>query len=530
MKRPQQSIPPIRKENGQWAKSDEEKATAFAEHLANVFKPYPSNTTDENLDTYQYLDVPFQMDLPIAKFKIKEVKQVIAKEINPKKAPGFDLITGKIIQQLTPKCIKFITFICNAVIRLNYFPNQWKVAQIILLPKPGKELQNVASYRPISLLPVLSKIFEKLLLGRLLPIIEERNLIPSHQFGFRNRHGTIEQVHRVVKKISDDLEHKRYCSAAFLDISQAFDKVWHDGLCYKLKKNLPHPYYQLLKSYLKERYFLVKYQDEYTSLYPIYSGVPQGSVLGPVLYILYTADLPTTNHTTVATFADDTAILASHLDPVLASEHLQENLNKIQNWLLKWRIKANELKSTHVTFTMRRASCPPVKLNNNILPHAEDAKYLGMNLDRRLTWRKHIFSKRKQLGMKFGQLYWLIGKKSELSLENKILTYKAILKPIWTYGIQLWGTASLSNIEILQRFQNKVLRVIVNAPWYVPNYIIQRDLRINSVPEEIQNYHRKYQNRLEFHPNELANKLLDNTSEIRRLKRFKTTDLSTRFV
>jgi hypothetical protein len=109
-------------------------------------------------------------------------------------------------------------------------------------------------------------------------------------------------------------------------------------------------------------------------------------------------------------------------------------------------MQANETKSTHVTFTTRRAACPPVHINGVQLPQSEDVKYLGLHLDKRLTWHKHIFTKRKQLGLTLTKMYWL------LLTTNKRL-YKTILKPIWTYGIQLWGTASTSNIEILERFQ-----------------------------------------------------------------------------
>jgi hypothetical protein len=103
-------------------------------------------------------------------------------------------------------------------------------------------------------------------------------------------------------------------------------------------------------------------------------------------------------------------------------------------------------------------------LNGRPLPQSHAVKYLGLHLDRRLTWKAHIQAKRKQLDLTSKKMYWIIGRKSELSLENKILLYKTILKSIWSYGIPLWGTASQSNIEMLQRFQNKILRTITNAP------------------------------------------------------------------
>jgi hypothetical protein len=130
-----------------------------------------------------------------------------------------------------------------------------------MIVKPGKNPNDITSYRPISLLPTFSKILEKIFLKRLTPIIDESKLIPSHQFGFRKEHRTIAQAHRLVYKINDDLESKRYCSAAFIDISQKFDKVWQTGSLYKLKRAFPHPENSLLKSYLTDRTFQVRYEE-----------------------------------------------------------------------------------------------------------------------------------------------------------------------------------------------------------------------------------------------------------------------------
>jgi hypothetical protein len=143
------------------------------------------------------------------------------------------------------------------------------------------------------------------------------------------------------------------------------------------------------------------------------------------------------------------------------------------------------------------------------IPQENHVKYLGLHLDRRLTWHNHIFAKRKQLGTSLTKVYWLLGRKSNLSTNNKLLIYKAILKPIWTYGIQLWGTTSDSNIEILERFQSKVLRLLVNAPWYVPISVIRKDLRIPTVKEEISRFSSHYDVRISVHPNELIASLTE---------------------
>jgi hypothetical protein len=188
-----------------------------------------------------------------------------------------------------------------------------------------------------------------------------------------------------VHKNNEAFETKQFCSAGFLDISQAFDRVKHTGLLHKLQQFPPFNYYLILNSFLHNRHFPVRVENSYTDLLPVNAGIPQSSVLGPLLYLFYTAYLPTSPDATIATFEDDTAILATDPDPSIASQKLQTSLLAIRHWLTKWRLKANSSKSTHVTFTTRRATCPGVHIYNEQLPQEEEVKYLGLHLDRRLT-------------------------------------------------------------------------------------------------------------------------------------------------
>ncbi|CAH2086206.1 unnamed protein product [Euphydryas editha] len=387
-----------------------------------------------------------------------------------------------------------------------------------MIHKHGKPPEEVTSYRPISLLPVLSKMFERILLSRILPILNENQVIPKHQFGFRQQHSTIEQVHRVCEKIRSSFENKEYCSAVFLDIQAAFNKVWHKGLLYKIKAFLPHSFYLLLESYLTDRIFQVREDGELSHIHDIMAGVPQGSVLGPVLYTIYTADLPEAQGVTTATFADDTALLASNRDPTVASAILQNNLDKVTEWLQKWRIKASATISVHITFTLRKGNCEPVKMCDVTLPQCDTVRYLGMHLDKRLTWKKHIKAKRDELNMRFRNIYWLMARNSKLSIDNKLLIYRMILMTIWTYGLQLWGSACDSSLNIIQRMQNGILRTIANAPWFVTNTEIHKAMNMRTVAEEIRLTGIKYRTRLENHPNALAT-ALTNISYIKRLKR-----------
>ena len=322
------------------------------------------------------------------------------------------------------------------MLHLCYFPVQWKYAQIVMVAKPGKPPAEASSCKPISLLRIMSKVFERLLLHRLDQTMHIDGLLPIHQFGFRNNHSTIQPCHRVVNKIKESIEGKKMCTSVFLDTQQAFDKVWLRGLLYKLKLRLPDHLYLLLKSYLSGRYFQVKIDDELSDYHPIRVGVPQGSVLGPLLYLLYTADIPTTQDTLMVTFADDTAILSSDPDPARATEELQHHLNLLQNWLEQWRIEVNPTMPSQVTFTTRRDIYPPVNLHDTHIPVKKEVKYFGLHLDEKITWKTHIKTKRCQLELKLKNMSW-INTRSQLSLDSKLTVYKTILPPIWTYGIEL---------------------------------------------------------------------------------------------
>jgi hypothetical protein len=164
------------------------------------------------------------LEPPINRLKRAEVQEVI-NNLKPKKSSGYDNIIGNILKELPIIGIKYPTQLLNTVMLKAFFPAQCKVAQIILILRPGKPPNEITTYRPISLLPVVSTVFERLFLKRLLRMIENNRLILNRQFGFRQRHTTIGQTHRIVQRINEALQNKQYCFAEFLDISQAFEKV-----------------------------------------------------------------------------------------------------------------------------------------------------------------------------------------------------------------------------------------------------------------------------------------------------------------
>jgi hypothetical protein len=147
-----------------------------------------------------------------------------------------DLITPKLLKELPQKGMILLTYLFNAIFRHHYWPHKLKLAEIILIPKPGKDPKDVKSYRPISLLPIIAKLLEKLILRRIVPDFSTSDWIPHHQFGFRRAHSTIQQCHRITYTVLKALNNKEYCTSMFLGVIQAFDRVWHPGMLCKIKK------------------------------------------------------------------------------------------------------------------------------------------------------------------------------------------------------------------------------------------------------------------------------------------------------
>lgn len=452
-----------------WAKTPLQKSNALGTHFSKTFKPH--DDLPPEVEISDFLDAPLPVDLLIKPTSPTELKYFIMK-LPSNKSPGLDRITNKILKELTNKSRAFLASLFNSMFRLNYFPEIWKLAIIHPVHKDNKPRNLPESYRPISLLPVLSKLFEKVLLKRILFENPSFEPPPPHRF----KHSTIEQIHRVIDKITQTLEEKKYCATVFLDVKSAFDRLWHIGLLYKIKKLIPK-FYLILNSYLCDRKFMVRQDGQLSTIFDIKAGVPQGSILGPTLFTLYASDIPTTDETVIATYADDTNYIATDKDPRVVSENLQEALNALEVWGNKWKVKFGPEKSIHTIFTLNKETCPFVTMENKKVPMKPYSKLLGLTLDAKLNWRKHILNKRAQLDYLFYKFHWLLGKHSKLSVESKLLVYKTIIQPVWSYGCQLWYTAPKSTIKMIQVAPNKFLHLILGCHIYCYVDIMHKTLQ-----------------------------------------------------
>ncbi|KAL4105014.1 hypothetical protein QTP88_020289 [Uroleucon formosanum] len=499
-------IPPL-KASGIYLNTDSEKCELFAHTLENTFTLNNSaikNSTDN----------------------LVKQKLHIIKKLPKRKSPGHDLITNAILKYIPRKAITYLAIILNFLIKIEYFPKEWKLATIIMIKKPGKDNTDPRNYRPICLLSSVSKIFEKIIHSRLTNYLNAINAIPHFQFGFKSNHSTTQQLLRLTEHISNGYEKKQHTGAAFLNVAQALDRVWYDGLLYKLKiLNTPNAIFNLIKSYLTARRFKVKINDTPSQIKIINAGVFQGSKISPLLFNIYVSDFSTSINTEIALYADDSAIYSSSTDVETVTKNMQDHLNGIQIWGDKWKIKLNPQKSTAVLFTNRRPKTPGnLKLYGNNIPWSPSIKYLGVILDRKLTWNPQITSKLQQGYQRLKILYPLLNRQSSLSWKCFILLYKQILQPLLLYAVPVWGNCAKTHIHKIQIFQSKVLRTKSNAPWFIRNAALHTDFQLPSITDYIKKLTINFFNHLESASSAKYYNLSVPPS-IRRLKRGRQHDL-----
>lgn len=423
-----------------------------------------------------------------------EVAKVV-RRLPRRKAAGYDDLPIAAIHQLPRRGITAVTMLFNGILRTGHFPDTWKRAKVIVLPKPGKDRRRADAYRPISLLPHLAKLFERLLLWRIKPFIKPR----AEQFGFRSHHSTTLQLTRVLHHLALGMNTKKYSVAVFLDVEKAFDRVWHEGLLYKLTKTeMPQQYISIIAASLRERSFYVTVENKDSSIKKIEAGVPQGSCLSPALYALYTDDIPTlADHTragdsdvTLALFADDSAYIATSISPRGATMKIQKVLNLLPEWLNKWKIVVNVGKTAALLVSRNTRDPQKLQLQGQSIEWRSSVRYLGVEIDKRLTMNAQVEqvvrAARTARAMLRPVLY------SKLQLRTKLGIYKTYIRSRLTYAAPAWyQLCSATNKKLLQTQQNTALRIIVGAGRYVRNTTIVKDIKMETVKDFVVRLSRK---------------------------------------
>ena len=280
-------------------------------------------------------------------------------------------------------------------IETGVFPSEWKKANIVPIHKKGDK-QTLENYRPVSLLPICGKILEGLMFNEMFNFFIENKLISLNQSSFKPGDSCINQLLSITHEIYESFDVGLEVRSVFLDISKAFDKVWHDGIIYKLTQNgISGNLLNLLEDFLKERKQRVVLNGQVSTWKNINAGVPQGSILGPLLFLIYINDLTEGLTTNVKLFADDTSLFSVVHDTQTSANDLNKDLKIINNWAFQWKMNFNPdpTKQAHEVIFSRKTKeiyHPPLVFNNTNVSQSSSQKHLGVILDSKLIFDEHL--------------------------------------------------------------------------------------------------------------------------------------------
>lgn len=525
LKRKRRSIPPLKDVQGHHF-SDKDKAEAFA----RVFKQSFEISVKANSKFEAAVEDSIHQihDSHVSEFPhFSEVEVIsILRSLNPKKACGPDDLPNVALSSLSSveSFSKVCTSIFNACLELSYFPKSWKIAKILAIPKTAAISTDPDKYRPISLISCFGKCLEKLILNRLNDHEEDNNIFIQQQCGFRSKHSTIHQILRITETISFGFNNNKSTAMVLLDLRKAFDCVWHDGLIHKLRK-YDYPLYiiKIIQSYLSERSAFVAMPAAFSDPFSVLSGVPQGSLISPHLFNLFINDIPIPRNGHLSLFADDTAfyVQVPWKNLKSAKTTIVKALISLQTYFNDWKIFLNEDKTEFIIFSkstkmLNKTKTDIISLNNKTFEWRPVVKYLGIYLDSKLLFKHHIdYSINKAKGISFSSLYCLLNRKSVVSIDSKVRVYKTYIRPVLTYGCQIFINAAKCHLSKLQLLQNKILRMILNTDWsdFVSTSAIHDSTNVPLMNEFIGRITDNFYSRISYHPNNLFSSLGNYTSD-----------------
>ena len=375
-------------------------------------------------------------------FSQDEIKKVI-RNLDPSKAHGHDMLSIRMLKICDDSLCRPLELIFYSCIENGKFPSEWKKANVCPVHKKNDK-QTVKNYRPISLLPICGKIFERLLYNNMFSFFRKNNLISSNQSGFQPGDSCTNQLLSITHEIYSSFDNGFEVRGVFLDISKAFDKVWHDGLLYKLKQNgISGKLLNLISDFLSNRKQRVVLNGNYSSWTNIEAGVPQGSILGPLFFLIYINDLSENLVTNPKLFADDTSLFSVVYDPHSSANDLNQDLEKINQWAYQWKMNFNPdptKQAQEVIFSrkIRNHIHPSLHFNNNAVEQTNFQKHLGLYLDHKLDFQEHL----KNVFAKVNKPIALLRKLRTILPRSALLTiYKSFIRPHLDYGDIIYDQA-----------------------------------------------------------------------------------------
>ena len=379
-------------------------------------------------------------------------------------APGIDNISAAVLKHVTEDVLAPITHVCQLSLDQGYFPSQLKLAKIIPLFK-SKDPATFSNYRPISLLSIFSKILEKVMYDHLYSYLVKFEFLYIYQFGFQKNKSTCMALISLVDRLTQALENGEFAVGVFIDFQKAFDTVDHSILLEKLSyygiRGSAHDWFC---SYLSDREQFVEFDNVSSKVLKVQCGVPQGSNLGPLLFLIYINDLASVSPKLFAIlFADDSNFFYTHKNIDTIFDTLNTELEKIVKWLNANKMSLNVDKTHYMIFTTRKKSAfsnRDIIINGSKIDEVVVTKFLGVLIDNNLTWKCHIDHLCSKVSKNIGILRKLRGK---LDTETLTTLYYSFIYPYCHYCIHVWGSTYDTHLNKVFLLQKRAVRIIFGA-------------------------------------------------------------------
>ena len=471
----------IQNNDGTLLYDDKSKAELFNTYFSTIGEKMNSKIVDCNTDFASFMPNKLNKSIKLNEITESEIKAII-KRLTTKTSAGIDQISQKLIKIVESEISPILLKLINFSIKDRIYPKCLKIAKIIPIYKSGNK-SNCNNYRPISLLSTFNKIFELKLKDELSSFIEKNNILYIDQYGFRKYHNTIDALINCYDHIINETRSKNKIIGIFIDFQKAFDTIDNNILIKKLEYyGITGPFNALLKSYITNRSCITKIGQELSIQKIIEYGVPQGSVLGPLLFSLYINDIKNLSpNIDINLFADDTSIFCS-----AKSYHtLIEKCNDITNHLEKWvncnKLTVNIEKTHFVDFSKDKNKYNIEKVltyNNKRLIEKDNTKYLGVILQNDLKWDKHILSLINKLNSRI-PLYLQL--RNILPTHKKIVIFNALSGSLIRYGVELYAKNENKWTKQLQKTQNRLLKLLLGLKKRTSTNLIHKNNEILKV-------------------------------------------------
>lgn len=391
---------------------------------------------------------------------------------NNKKSAGFDGVPNFVLKKTRYIFWNFLAILFNQSFNLGYFPAVWKCAKIVPVPKPNTDPKFSKNYRPISLLSNIGKIFESIILQKINDHILDNDILKKYQFGFRSQHSTVHGLSIMSDFISSHLNNRCASIVLSLDFEKAFDTAWQEGIIYKMFRifNFNANVCRFIYSYLAGRSFKVCFENATSGSKEVVAGVPQGSLLGPILYNIYLADIPDpcdSQSMMSLIYADDILVISSKPKIKQANVLMNNYVSDLEKYFDKWKFRLNISKCTcsvikgkkKFLFPNARKFIPCVKIKNEVVQYVDKFKYLGVMFHETFTFYRHIDYILNKARKAFFAYSNFLRRRKVSKLNIKLNCYKQIIRPILAYSFPIWFSISSHQMERIRCFERKVLKI-----------------------------------------------------------------------